>query len=273
MITANPLKQKVWKSINFKIIPKWFTQNDIKNIVWLYGDWNNLNWTSLKSEHTYYKSDKYPVNSIITLNNWEKIYTSMTEAIVWINICNNLKLARQVFKCDMDHDGIPDMCDNDIDWDGIKNLIWIIKYENKNCSITNKNINNNTIKQEQNLAKNWWNIDNCPFTKNTEQIDTNNNWIWNTCDNDNYQDTDQDGIQDNNDNCPNIPWPKSNWWCPIINTITNNFSFILDNCNSCPCHFADYKTAFLPGMKVEAILVNPFDTNQIYKISQIKMVK
>jgi len=33
----------------------------------------------------------------------------------------------------MDKDGIPDICDDDIDGDGVKNLIGTIKYENGYC--------------------------------------------------------------------------------------------------------------------------------------------
>jgi hypothetical protein len=34
----------------------------------------------------------------------------------------------------MDNDGIPDICDDDIDGDGVKNLIGIILYERPDCS-------------------------------------------------------------------------------------------------------------------------------------------
>jgi len=463
VITSNPLQQDIWKKVNFQLKPKWFKQDDIKNIVWLYGDGNSSNGTNLKSTHTYYKSDKYPVNAIITLNNGNIIYTSMTEAIVWNNICSNLEKAKKILKCDMDHDGIPDMCDDDIDWDWVKNLLWIIKFDNKDCSITNDNIDLNRLNEEHNLAKKWWNIDNCLFTNNPDQIDSNSNGIWDGCENNNNpniwlqiipnpsswpewtkisfssqikwepdyliwdfwdgttkktlpwvnpiktypkkwnytiiakaykdwkvaatsstvvkiykkwdnsklptsylksnplvwninqnidfslttknintskidkvvwdfwdwntkttstlstkhpyssawaypvsttiylkdwttipnsitqkiisivkinntKDTDQDGIPDDVDACPTIPenknWIEDKDGCPEIPTeINNKFTFAVDNCNTCPCHFADYKTAFLPWMKIQAILVNPFNPSQIYKVSKMKVVK
>lgn len=45
----------------------------------------------------------------------------------------------------MDQDQIPDMCDDDIDGDGIKNLIGIIIDEYDDCHIDQKNINRELI--------------------------------------------------------------------------------------------------------------------------------
>ena len=47
--------------------------------------------------------------------------------------------------CDLDTDDIPDLCDDDIDGDGIPNRLGLIKYELDDCSFgdnldTSKNI-------------------------------------------------------------------------------------------------------------------------------------
>ncbi|MBU0627194.1 thrombospondin type 3 repeat-containing protein [Patescibacteria group bacterium] len=44
----------------------------------------------------------------------------------------------------MDEDGIPDICDSDIDGDGIENLLGILKYENGTCSSIQAESNNFT---------------------------------------------------------------------------------------------------------------------------------
>jgi hypothetical protein len=41
----------------------------------------------------------------------------------------------------MDKDGIPDICDDDIDGDGTKNLIGLVLFDNPDCSIDERNIN------------------------------------------------------------------------------------------------------------------------------------
>ena len=62
------------------------------------------------------------------------------QASIAINTTDSCLLAKAqgtlktTYKCDLDGDGIPDLCDTDIDGDGIANLLGIINYENKDCS-------------------------------------------------------------------------------------------------------------------------------------------
>jgi hypothetical protein len=45
------------------------------------------------------------------------------------------------YQCDMDSDGMPDICDDDIDGDGVINQLGILLDENNDCSITPSIIN------------------------------------------------------------------------------------------------------------------------------------
>jgi hypothetical protein len=112
----------------------------------------------------------------------------------------------------MDKDGIPDICDTDIDNDWIPNLLWIIKYETPNCSYWEENLDLQRLRGEFELAKKWQNIDNCPFSFNPDQIDLNKNGIGDKCEQKyNFsKDTDQDGIPDDEDACPSVP-ENYNW--------------------------------------------------------------
>ena len=272
-IKANPLKQNIWKKVNFTIIPDWFTKEDVEKIIWDFWDGTKTSTNWFKNIHTYYKEWKKNVVVNIILKNKDMLKVSLTEVIFWQNICLN---KNNNLKCDMDKDGIPDMCDDDIDGDWIKNFIWLIKFENKDCSINTKNIDKSRLQGEQTLAKNGWDIDNCPFNKNPDQIDLNGNGIGDICEN-NQKDTDNDGIIDYKDACPNIPeninGVEDKDGCPEIWDINNEFSLKVDNCNTCPCHFADYWTPFIGWLNLKALLVNPYNPSIIYKISEPKTVK
>ena len=137
------------------------------------------------------------------------------------------------FSCDMDSDWIPDICDEDIDWDWMKNLIGVVTYENEDCSINSGNINKEIFISHRNICS----LDNCPIISNVSQLDVNNNWFGDACDdvandilrngsnnwNNNLSDnldSDNDGIIDALDLCVNIPenynWIQDTDGCPEI---------------------------------------------------------
>ena len=129
------------------------------------------------------------------------------------------------YKCDLDGDGIPDVCDDDIDGDGQKNLLWIITKENRDCSVSSNNVNLDILRKQLWVCS----LDSCPFN-NLEVSDLNNNWIWDVCEKDILEllwssynedrtvvvdgDIDKDGVPDSQDKCINIPG-NSYDGCPI----------------------------------------------------------
>mgnify|MGYP002527340255 CR=1 FL=1 len=164
---------------------------------------------------------------------WKRCAALQNQWTVHINsvdICEVAKKNKTLsnYKCDQDWDKIPDICDDDIDWDWVKNLIWLIVYENKDCSIWVENINSELLKKQLWVCS----LDNCPFTPNSNQSDLNNNWIWEVCESfipnllnssslDNWwdvtfvldSDQDWDGVPDEVDACIDVPW-NSYDWCP-----------------------------------------------------------
>ncbi len=209
---------------------------------------------------------------------------------------------RKTYKCDMNSDGIPDICDTDIDGDGVSNLLWLIKFENKDCSyIANPYVsdwrdNPKTNLDQEILAKHYQGVcslDNAPFNINSDQLDLNQDGIgdaqilesgMNSSGNNNEAiDTDGDGIPDSQDLCPTIKGTINNNGCPEIDAelwcnndqqginpligITND-NIIVDpaQCNQCPCQYGDFSSDLTNNDQVRAILRDNKKTIQ-YKFS------
>ena len=158
------------------------------------------------------------------------------------------------FTWDIDHDGIPDICDDDIDGDGMPNLIWIYNNNNwwDNPILWDNNINPSVLWLHKSVCQ----LDNCPTISNKNQLDLNNNGWWDNCDDiniyknlsayssnilssnfgsifnnsssqSNWTDSDGDWISDSLDACPTLPenynWIQDFDGCPEI-WATNNCS-------------------------------------------------
>lgn len=219
---------------------------------------------------TYYPKISYH------LNECKSIYSSATVVVKPSNKCLEAKILWTLnqFKCDLDKDNIPDICDDDIDGDWKKNEIWLIKFEKDDCSIDSENIENFWLKEHIDWI---CYLDNCPFRSNSDQIDLNKDWIWDGCpelipywNNEVLSeiDTDWDGYTDDRDSCPLLPETFNNIedldWCPEIwnnacwwLTIPDDPFITVTNCISCPCQFADFWWTLNEWDKVRAILTNP----------------
>ncbi|KAK7580571.1 hypothetical protein V9T40_001200 [Parthenolecanium corni] len=104
--------------------------------------------------------------------------------------CDNCPSIPNKDQKDSDHDGMGDVCDSDIDNDGIAN-------DRDNCPFLP-----NADQLDQDTDGIGDACDNCPRVSNANQKDKDNNGVGDVCDTE--IDSDGDGKQDNIDNCPKI---------------------------------------------------------------------
>nr|AAI70280.1 Thrombospondin-4 [Xenopus laevis] len=104
--------------------------------------------------------------------------------------CDNCRLTLNNDQRDTDNDGKGDACDDDMDGDGIKNIL-------DNC----QRVPN--VDQKDKDGDGVGDIcDSCPDIINPNQSDIDNDLVGDSCDTN--QDSDGDGHQDSTDNCPTV---------------------------------------------------------------------
>jgi len=241
-----PSSLDLWtfQSFNFKVLPLGDSFADLifANIIaW---DWTSnifdlksrINFP-LENKHIYQNPGIYYPQTNISLDQCSQLSAQSTLAVGWLDFCMQAMLDWSIKKytCDMDWDGIPDICDSDIDGDWMPNLLWMINPDQpKNCNYleTLKDPNQKLINTDLLKTHFKWicSLDNAPFSANPNQLDLNKNQIGDAMENDFDKnsinrltpiiDTDWDGIPDKDDLCPLIP---ETWngiadydWCPEI---------------------------------------------------------
>jgi len=142
-----------------------------------------------------------------------------------VNVLGNELCLTNTWFCDYDEDNIIDMCDEDIDGDGIKNILGLLIWENDQCRFTASVVDFDRLDEQRDRILAWEPLDNCPFVPNQQQWDTDEDGIGNDCDasdlpDERNEDTDGDGIPNEEDACPDIPENKNGTededWCPEI---------------------------------------------------------
>lgn len=222
----------------------------------------NLPWSTklpLTTNYSYSNNGNYAPSISAFLNQCTYLQAQASIAINGTDLCLQAKIhwtLKQSFACDMDTDGIPDICDDDIDGDGIPNLIWLINYETKNCAFTNDNVNLELLDEHFHAI---CSIDNAPFTANQDQLDLNGDGIGDADTRfsgaQTNTDTDGDGISDIQDVCPLINGRWTANGCPEIGGCAPiEPATIQAACNQCPCQYTDFLADLANGDQIQATL-------------------
>lgn len=209
--------------------------------------------------HSYQKDIIVTPQDSIYIDQCTYVKNQVSIAIIGTDACLNAKIQGTLknYTCDLDGDKIPDTCDSDIDNDGISNLLWLINFENKNCSYEsdpnkwNANLNQGILtKHYQNICS----LDNAPFNNNPNQLDLNQDGIGDIQDtilivgSGDIIDTDNDGISDTQDLCPTI----QETWNGIYDT---------DGCPEAGQEFLCNQRgiATLAGITNDTFIINPIN--------------
>ena len=245
--------------------------------------------------HSYEKNGSLTPQDNIYINQCTYLKNQATIAINGTDSCLDAKIQgtlNTAYKCDLDGDGIPDICDTDIDGDGIQNLLGVINFEKRNCSYGSDNLNQGVLTKHYQWV---CSIDNAPFNVNPDQLDLNQDGIGDAQDItslldtgntiDGIIDTDGDGIFDTQDLCSTIQETRNGIddedGCPEVGQemacnqqniapllwITNDTLVVKPaECNQCPCQFSDFASDLTNNDQVRAILRDNKKTIQ-YKFS------
>ena len=235
--------------------------------------------------HSYQKNWSLTPQDSMYIDQCTYLKNQATIAIKGTETCLDAKIQWNLgaYKCDLDGDNIPDLCDSDIDNDGIPNLLGLINFENKDCSYMPEiNLNQEILtKHYQSICS----LDNAPFSNNPDQLDLNMDGIGDTqnnvsAPNNDWEtlDSDGDGIVDTQDLCPTIQetWNGTNDedGCPEVGQdfacnqweISDILTIQATQCNQCPCQFWDFASDLTNNDQVRAVLRDKKKTIQ-YKFS------
>ena len=264
LMTPSTLIANVWDKINFSTRIIWSLLKTPIIQIAEFSDWTTQkkDWTDKMPSifiHTYQKNGMLTPQDSMYINQCTYLKNQITLAIKGIDACLDTKTQNnlQTYKCDLDGDGIADICDTDIDGDGIQNLLGLIAFENRNCSYESDTNKNNANLNQDILTKHYqWvcSLDNAPFSNNPDQLDLNQDGIGDKQDttfsigSGDVIDTDGDWIPDSKDLCPTI---QETW-----NGIQDE-----DGCPEIALEFGCNQQGIVPNIDItnDDIIINPID--------------
>jgi PKD repeat protein len=259
--------------------------------------------TSLEETFIFATSGAKRIGAHVITASWQLFVLEAT-----VNVLGNELCVTNTWFCDYDKDTIIDMCDEDIDGDGVENVLGLLIWENNACRFTASILDFDRLDEQRDRILAWEVFDSCPFVPNPDQWDADGDAIGDPCDasdepNLEEDDTDGDWIPDTEDACPEVPENKNGTededWCPEITPWsgwwgggwgwwsssagsssagwgwwwgTNDPWVQPDECIQCPCPKADFISELMPWDRVKAVLVDPSE-EIIYSHSAPRVIR
>ncbi len=216
---------------------------------------DNGNWNKKLPQVPNYIQDTYSAGKYLPFSEATIPWNIQLKAhsTFWVNgedVCVQAlkKNTLDSFRCDLDNDGVPDICDTDIDGDGVPNPLHILMREAPNCVYTPEMIDQDALKESFHYP---WALDNCFLVSNPGQEDTDQDGKGDSCDDtvnelpiQQDDDWDWDGIKNNVDACPQLPenYNKQRDWdgCPEILEENKKPIITQPACTTCPCNYIHF---------------------------------
>ncbi len=199
---------QVWEEVKAEILLEAWDPNSIRSIRRMRDD-RSLDTNELEQIMVFEKSGSRRIVAHVVTNAWELLIMESTINVLWNSAC-----VTNDWFCDFDEDGIVDQCDDDIDGDGVANLLGILIWENDACRFTKWVIDLERLQDQISRIKTWEPFDNCPFSSNSSQEDADEDAYGDACDSQPWEndgevdedekDTDGDWIIDKEDACPKL---------------------------------------------------------------------
>lgn len=248
-LEADPMIGYVWDKFVFSIDSPYIS--DIATYTWTVSDGTHTMTTWPSLQKYFYRPWIQDATVRIALKNKQTYDLGISIEVRKNDICSNWNKLKQ-YKCDMDNDDIPDICDTDIDWDSYKNLLWLIISQDKDCKPV---LNPKVVDDNGNLSNSDPNIDNCPINHSSDQSNADKDQYGDICDpQPNIPDPDNKWIKPYT---PDHYKPDGDWWKqrPVWDLWDlDKPSSITNNCISCPCQFYNNLNPIMPGDVVQAVI-------------------
>ncbi len=249
--------------VNYRFVLNGLNWPDISRIIVDMWDGQSLTFDNSITngyEYTYIKPGIYRIRARVEDTDGQRFYPAAHVTVLGVPLC--LQKPPVAGACDMDGDTIPDMCDEDIDGDGKKNMLGLILRQPPQCRYRPSDLNNSIILTMIDRISRGDTLDNCSLTVNPDQADINGNFIGDICEGLIIPDDDRDGdgITDSKDACPDTPenmnGVEDEDGCPeFIDIPDTPAGVIAGQCNVCPCPYVDAAADLVQWDKVRAVLL------------------